>query len=65
MTLARALERATEELLRGLLPERRLRSKARVVRLKMSNFNVKRAAHRNWPQPTMPVREAIAVLAPP
>ena len=65
MTLARALERATEELLRGLLPERRLRSNARVVRRKMSNFNVKRAAHRNWPQPTMPVREAIAVLAPP
>jgi hypothetical protein len=65
MTLAWALERATEELLRGLLPERRLRSNARVVRRKMSNFNVKRAAHRNWPQPTMPVREAIAVLAPP
>ena len=65
MTLARALERATAEILRGLLPERRLRSAARVVRRKMSNFGVKRAAHREWPQPTLPVQAAIAVLAPP
>jgi hypothetical protein len=65
MTLARSLERATAEILRGLLPERRLRSNARVVRRKMGNFEVKRATHRRWPQPTMSVREAILVLAPP
>jgi hypothetical protein len=64
MTLARALEAATTEILRGLLPERRLRANARVIRRKMSNFNVKRATHRRWPQPTMPVREAIAILPP-
>jgi len=65
MTLARSLERATAEILRGLLPERRLRSNARVVRRKMSNFGVKRATHRRWPQPTMPVGQAIALVVPP
>jgi len=38
---------------------------ARVVKRKMSKFRVKRAAHRNWPQPTKPGREAIRVLAAP
>jgi hypothetical protein len=65
MTLARALERATAEIHRGLLPERRLRSGPRVVRRKMSGFGVKRAVHREWPQPTLPTQMAIAVLAPP
>jgi hypothetical protein len=35
------------------LPERRLRAAPRVVKRKMSNYGVKRAAHRNWAQPTM------------
>jgi hypothetical protein len=65
MTLARALGRATAEILRGLLPERRLRSAARIERRKMNNFGVKRAVRRGWPQPTLPVQAAIAVLAPP
>jgi hypothetical protein len=43
--LAMSTERAIGELLHGLLPERRLRSNARVVRRKMSCFNVKRARH--------------------
>jgi hypothetical protein len=29
------------------------RSNARVVRCKMAGFKVKRAAHRDWPQPTL------------
>ena len=65
MTLARALERATAEIVNALVPERRLRSNARVVRRKMSNYNVKRAAHRQWPQPTLSVHSAVVVLAPP
>jgi len=65
MTLARAIEHAMTEIRSGLLPTRRLRSNARVVRRKMSNFNVKQAAHRQWPRPTLPIREAVVVLAPP
>jgi hypothetical protein len=37
-----------------LLPTRRLRALPRVVKRKMSNFGVKRAHHRHWPQPTIP-----------
>jgi hypothetical protein len=65
MTLARAIERATAEILHGILPERRLRSNARVVRRKMSGFNVKRAAHWDWPRRTVPIQQAIVVLEPP
>lgn len=65
VNLASALHRATTELLHGLLPKRRLRANARVVRRKMSSYNVKRAPHRNWPQPTLPIGNAIRILAPP
>jgi hypothetical protein len=54
-------ERAIGELLHGLLPERRLRSNARVVRGKMSCFNVKRAQ----PRATRPLAESLRVLAAP
>jgi hypothetical protein len=53
---------AVEELLTGLVPKRRLRSVPRAVKRKMSNYQLKRAAHRAWPQPTMPSAEAIGVL---
>ena len=65
VNLAAALRRATSELLHALLPERRLRANARVVRRKMSNYNVKRAQHRSWPSPTMPPAAAIRILSPP
>ena len=65
VTLTTALRRATSELLHGLLPARRLRANARVVRRKMSSYNVKRAAHRNWPSPTRPAGSAIRILSPP
>jgi hypothetical protein len=45
-----------------LLPERRLRSNPRVVKRKMSNFRLKRAVHRSWPQPTLPFHQAVAVI---
>jgi hypothetical protein len=65
VNLTMALRRATTELLHGLLPERRLRANARVVRRKMSNYNVKRATHRSWPSPTMPTGAAIRIVNPP
>jgi len=63
--LARALRRAIAEILAGLLPPRRLRANARVVKRKMSGFGVKRAAHRTWPRPTLPPADSVRILAPP
>lgn len=34
----------------------------RVVRRKISKFNVKRPEHRDWPQPTMPIEQAIRII---
>lgn len=65
VNLTMALHRATTELLQGLLPKRRLRANARVVRRKMSAYNVKRATHRSWPSPTMLPGAAIRILSPP
>ena len=65
VNLATAIGRATTELLHGLLPTRRPRANARVVRRKMSGYNVKRAAHRTWPTPTLPIASAIHILNPP
>lgn len=46
-----------------LLPERRLRSTPRVVkRKKTSNFHLKRAEHRSWPQPTLSFRQAVGLI---
>jgi hypothetical protein len=53
-----------EELLTVLLPKRRLRSFPRAVKRKMSNYQLKRAKHRGWPQPTMPPAQAVGVLPP-
>lgn len=63
--LAVALRRAIAEILAVLLPARRLRANARVVKRKMSNFGVKRAAHRAWPCPTLSSADAVRVLGPP
>ncbi len=65
VNLATALRRAITEILHPLLPQRRLRANARVVRRKMSNYNVKRAAHRNWPTPTLPIGNAVCIIGPP
>jgi hypothetical protein len=54
---------AVEELLTVLLPPRRLRAFPRAVKRKMSNYQLKRAAHRGWPQPTMLPAQAVAVLS--
>jgi hypothetical protein len=49
------------EIVARLLPVRRRRSNPRVVKRKMSNFALKRAAHRQWPQPTRDPVEAIRI----
>jgi hypothetical protein len=64
----RALEWLRDDLLAHLLPTRRLRSQPRVVKRKMSNFGVKKGAHRHWPQPTKPPAQAVVIrraLPPP
>jgi hypothetical protein len=53
---------AVEELLTVLLPPRRLHAFPRAVKRKMSNYQLKRAAHRSWSQPTIPPAEAVGVL---
>jgi hypothetical protein len=57
-----AVRWAIGEILVGLLPPRRLRACPRVVKRKMSNFKLKRPAHRAWPQPTRPNHHAIIIL---
>ena len=53
---------AVEELLTVLLPKRRLRAFPRAVKRKMSNYQLKRAAHRAGRQPTLPPALAVGVL---
>jgi hypothetical protein len=65
MQMAVALAEAIAEICRELLPHRRLRAAARVVKRKMSNYGVKRAEHRSWPRPTRPITNAVQVLVPP
>ena len=45
-----------------LLPQRANRSNPRVVKRKMSKFDLKRDEHRHWPQPTKPFADAIVLL---
>lgn len=60
-----ALHTAVEEIGDELLPRRRLRAAARVVKRKMSSYGVKRTEHRSWPQPTTGISQAIHILVPP
>jgi hypothetical protein len=53
---------AIDEIVTEPLPERRLRAFPRAVKRKMSNYQLKRAQHRSWPQPTMPPAQAVGVL---
>jgi hypothetical protein len=64
-TLAVALVATIAEICRELLPRRRLRAAARVVKRKMSNYGVKRPGHRNWPRPTRHAAAAVHVLPGP
>jgi hypothetical protein len=56
--------RVTREIAERLLPARRRRAFPRVVKRKMSNFGVKRARHRAWPQPMLPPAQAVVIVGP-
>lgn len=46
-----------------MLPARRRRAAARVVKRKMSNYGVKRATHHDWPQPARRPGDAVIILS--
>lgn len=58
----RISERLRADVVAATLPLRANRSNPRVVKRKMSTFRVKTPAHRHWPQPTKPFRDAIILL---
>lgn len=62
-TLAAALPATLAEIADRLLPRRRLRAAAPVIKRKMSNYGVKRSQHRSWPQPTRSPPQAIGIVA--
>jgi Transposase DDE domain len=59
--LAMAIGLAAAEILSERLPPRRLRAFPRVVKRKMSNYHLKRAHHRPWPQPTRPAADTVVI----
>jgi hypothetical protein len=63
--LSASLRAAIAEVGHELLPERRLRAAARVVKRKMSNYGVKRAEHASWPRPTLRPAQAVRVIGAP
>jgi hypothetical protein len=56
-----AIGLAAAEILSERLPPRRLRAFPRVVKRKMSNYHLKRAHHRPWPQPTRPAADTVVI----
>jgi len=62
--LPQLYQRLLHDIADHLLPEPRPRSNPRVVKRKMSKFRVKRTKHQNWPQPTRPFRQAVALAIP-
>jgi hypothetical protein len=56
-----AIGLAITEILAERLPPRRRRAFPRVVKRKMSNYHLKRAHHRRWPQPTRTSTEAVVI----
>jgi len=57
-------ERMLRDMVAKLLPPRRMRSNARVVKRKMSNFKLKRPEHQQPPKPQGSFQEAVVVQVP-
>lgn len=57
-------ERLLDDIARHRLAERDGRINPRVVKRKMSNFRLKRAQHKHWPQPSVPFSQALRLIAP-
>lgn len=60
--LPRLYQRLLQDIARVRLPARRLRSNPRVVKRKMSKFDLKRPEHQHWPQPTCPFWQAVRLI---
>ncbi len=60
--LPQLYRRLLNDIVQQLLPERDQRSNPRVVKRKMSKFNLKRAKHQQWPQPTKTFQAALVLL---
>jgi hypothetical protein len=58
----RLYSRLLRDIATAILPPRRLRTNPRVVKRKMSKFNLKRPIHRLWPQPKVEFRQAVALI---
>jgi len=61
-TLAVVVRSVFAEIAGVLVRLRQRRAAPRVVKRKMSNYHVKKPEHRGWPQPTVSIEAAIAVL---
>lgn len=59
---AQWFDRVLRNIGREVLPVRDHRCNPRVVKRKMSKFDLKRDQHRHWPQPTKSFAEAIVIL---
>jgi hypothetical protein len=55
-------ERMLRDIGREILPQRANRSNPRVIKRKMSKFDLKQEQHRHWPQPTKSIAKAIVLL---
>ena len=60
--LRRLYDRMLDDIASRPLPKRRARSNPRVVKRKMSNFDLKRDEHKNPPKPTLTFQEAIVLI---
>ena len=60
-TTDRLWRHAIRELIVRLLPHRRPRANPHVVKRKYTRWHVKRARHRNWPQPNRPPEQAVRI----
>jgi hypothetical protein len=58
----RLYQRLLADIERHRLPERENRSNPRVVKRKMSKFDLKRPEHLRWPQPSKSFQEAVVIL---
>jgi len=58
----RLWQRLLRDITRQPLPPRRPRTYPRIVKRKMSNFNLKRPQHRALPQPSRPFSEVVVLL---
>ena len=60
--LPRLYQRLLDDIARHRLPERENRSNPRVVKRKMSKFNLKRPEHLRWPQPSKSFQDTVVIL---